>query len=1496
MKNTILKKTMPLAAAITGGTRSVASAIRRFALVAAAICVAATPLSSFAEAKEVTLKASGYAGSETLTGFQALVKLSEGGAYRFSYTEAGGSTATNIWFTSEDGTTVYPHEIDRWDTSGNSFVWVRLPELKKGTTFKMHWSDSSGDVQPASGNVWDGFVGVWHMNEDGTTSAPDSTANGIGAAPVDSSGTSTSIGTATGKVGAGRAVTQGTMLKVTGHASNGRISDARIFTIGGWVKRTTDGGEHPRVFVGNVNSTRNQWEIYCWTDSKVITKTYIRGGTTDWNTSALKLDVAAGWHYVTAVYNGTKATLYDNGARVNEGTVGNATQGDFFTFGGWTGRNDRSFVGTFDEVRMYNGVLSADRIAADYATMNNPTTFIKLVGEVVNEDLPYGALSAEPDLYVQTGLIAHFDGIRNAGLGQAHALSSSIPSGATDGMWTCHGYFFMGKQYFAIGGAINLDKAATVQLATEWTTSIGDCSGVSWPLIFGGSSSDADKFGIWHDKNALSTNFKVLDNKKSAVAAHWDGYFLNAVYDGANSRYSLTKNTSYNWLTGGANGSIKSSNTSYVIGTAQSSDGSKSPRMFKGIVKSVRIYDRILTTDELAWNRVIDEVRFRGFVTNGVVVVASNIGVVGGTEANGTYYVNGSHTFTAPASVTVGSTTYELQGYTLERYDDSTQTWVKEGTYSEASFAYKHSETSTGVRLTWNWHSPNEPDAYLDYVESDGRQVFDTGVTPGPTTSVTPAVTSMTVDADLEWISGGCMASSGYNDFHPLRNVNGKIGAAFKNSGNSVVNLPSGKDLNSGRCRVVTTVEQNKQFTVTVDGTTVNSGNNTVVARGSGRTLYAFASNNGSAAGSDHSTAKLYGMKIYINGVLVRDYVPGIKNGVAGLYDRQNDEWHHSGSGIELIPGPVVNPQNLPDAYLDYVKSTGAQWVSVGITPTQTMKFDVDVDWISGNALMAQSNYGLSPLTVNNGTIVSRWWMADSAASANTGVGLDTGRRRFVITTSNAAYVSTSVDGGTPALSGGYSNRSGVNPSDLYIFAVHYGGTVGNAGEYSTAKLYGLKIYGANGALMRDYVPGIKDNVVGLYDRVNDKFFSSGSGTPLVAGPVVDRSKPDSFVEYVESNGSQWVDTGVDGRAGVKSEADIDWISGNAPLGVIGNNHCLLLQALGTIGGQALGSGEIKTGIALDSGRHLIVSEAPAGSQMTITVDGTTAQSPSNVSAGDTGMTIWMFAAHGSGGKWGEGASKFYELKLWRTGSDGVCRIQRHFIPCVKGSRAGLYDAVSGVIFYSHSGTDLVASSTPRTLSVWRNEADDASLDNAANWCGNLPNGTDAEVCAPWVPAVSSTNGLAFANLTVSGGNLAFADGTNTVAGVLAADGALAFTNLVINGSADCAVAISGFISGHGTVKSLTLAEGARFIPDGVGYLTVSDALDGTILIDMTGIDLSGVTGRFPLFKTGTAEILPTADAVEFVGGRAPSGRSLIKVKSGFGYDLNPAGFFILLR
>ena len=76
----------------------------------------------------------------------------------------------------------------------------------------------------------------------------------------------------------------------------------------------------------------------------------------------------------------------------------------------------------------------------------------------------------------------------------------------------------------------------------------------------------------------------------------------------------------------------------------------------------------------------------------------------------------------------------------------------------------------------------------------------------------------------------------------------------------------------------------------------------------------------------------------------------------------------------------------------------------------------------------------------------------------------------------------------------------------------------------------------------------------------------------------------------------------------------------------------------------------------------------------------------------------------------------------------------------------------------------------------------------------------------------------------------------------------------------------------------------------------IKNGVAGTVCIDMTDIDLKGRTSRFPLFKTGSAGILPSAGAVMFVGGRPPAGWSLSKAKPGFGYDLAAPGFSILLR
>ena len=115
---------------------------------AAVICMAAaSPL--WAAAKEATLVLAGYTGTTTLTNFQALVKLNEG-RFGFSYDDYAAKDGSDLWFTDSSGN-VIPHELDTWDASGDSFVWVRVPEVS-GTDTKivMHWGEAKNAAQTCS--------------------------------------------------------------------------------------------------------------------------------------------------------------------------------------------------------------------------------------------------------------------------------------------------------------------------------------------------------------------------------------------------------------------------------------------------------------------------------------------------------------------------------------------------------------------------------------------------------------------------------------------------------------------------------------------------------------------------------------------------------------------------------------------------------------------------------------------------------------------------------------------------------------------------------------------------------------------------------------------------------------------------------------------------------------------------------------------------------------------------------------------------------------------------------------------------------------------------------------------------------------------------------------------------------------------------------------------------------------------------------------------------
>jgi len=360
--------------------------IGRAALVAAAVCMAAAP--SFAEAKSATLSATGYSGTETLTGFPALVKLSAtDDAYGFSYSDCV-SGKDDLWFTDSDGNLI-PHDVDTWNASGDSFVWVRIPSLSNGAKIVMHWGATRTAEQICTpADTWAGYVGVWHMNKTGTTAEPDATAKGLDAAPLTSGSAATSLNTATGTVGAGRAIPSDGKYFSVGSSSNpyhSTLTTKANFSVSGWCKLSSipNNNGYQRIFCGMSSSSLHSWDV--WREH--ATQIGVRSGNGSGNNSSTAYKVAiaeeeTAAHYLTIVWEGTSAKVYENGALVaSQALRANTHPNSVFTIGGRVGASNRSFVGVFDEVRMYNGVVSADRAAADYATMNAPTAFLSLASD-----------------------------------------------------------------------------------------------------------------------------------------------------------------------------------------------------------------------------------------------------------------------------------------------------------------------------------------------------------------------------------------------------------------------------------------------------------------------------------------------------------------------------------------------------------------------------------------------------------------------------------------------------------------------------------------------------------------------------------------------------------------------------------------------------------------------------------------------------------------------------------------------------------------------------------------------------------------------------------------------------------------------------------------------------------------------------------------------------------------------------------------------------------
>ena len=277
--------------------------------------------------------------------------------------------------------------------------------------------------------------------------------------------------------------------------------------------------------------------------------------------------------------------------------------------------------------------------------------------------------------------------------------------------------------------------------------------------------------------------------------------------------------------------------------------------------------------------------------------------------------------------------------------------------------------------------------------------------------------------------------------------------------------------------------------------------------------------------------ARCYGLKIWKNGQLVRNFRPCVKGGVAGLYDSVEDEVVFPTMAAVENVGEASDPfaggeAFRPKYYLDYVESDGSIYFDTGVMGRSGTKSELEITgtWNdeSASAITAQdiivlgarkSIYGLDPqrfylFGVSQGWAGIGYGGFTYATQGGEKTAVKAGTRMTVVTELNADSQVMDINGQrvhTGTLSG--TIDSGL---PMYLFANNEGGNASGRGQ---VRCHRLKIW-QNGVLVRDYRPVMtKEGVAALWDEVNEKLcYPSG---PFVASGAVIGKFPIGFALFL---------------------------------------------------------------------------------------------------------------------------------------------------------------------------------------------------------------------------------------------------------------------------------------------------------------------------------------------------------------------------------------------
>lgn len=451
-------------------------------------------------------------------------------------------------------------------------------------------------------------------------------------------------------------------------------------------------------------------------------------------------------------------------------------------------------------------------------------------------------------------------------------------------------------------------------------------------------------------------------------------------------------------------------------------------------------------------------------------------------------------------------------------------------------------------------------------------------------------------------------------------------------------------------------------------------------------------------------SAQIYGVKIYENNELVRDFVPCVQAGLAGFHELKTGKFvmdSRAGGAVQLLSagGDIATFEE------GYIESDGTTGVNTGYRMKPSSRVEVDyactADKWSGKFVFGawKNEASLQSLVWYSGDKLS-FILKDGSAFKSFSSGLvgDTYRHTASIDAPAAGfdYISgftTNWHGQAEAIPVNTAN----NPLALFATSSNADGTT-----FETAigaRIYSARIY-EDGQLVKELLPYVKNGQPGFRDSFSGAFVGMAGGTKkpfLKAGGDVARD-PASSDAYVESDGTQVLNTGYFVTTGTRIEVDFQpldmsenkliygaWDKASSGIRYCGwhdggNLKCIL-------GGD--GTSPNHSVCALDLSRHVSVLDV-RNLKLHLVTGGVTNKT---VDVTDAGLSAGEKALHPMGVFGGlndvdgtapnmAGKSRIFAVRIYEDEE-----LVREFLPYKNGGEVGLRDVLTGKIALKHSAS-----------------------------------------------------------------------------------------------------------------------------------------------------------------------------------------------------------------